>query len=100
MASNFVARDEQLDIQDPLRHYMQELEAAETNSEEIHELSSELLSVLPRQSHSVHDEILKLSFLNSKDDLLPLTITLTMDAAPGCGGIAWPAGQVRIKFTF
>lgn len=98
MDLNFIARDEQLDIQDPLRHYMQEPDdTGETNPDESHELSSELLSVLPRQSHSVHDEILKLSFLNSEDDLQPpVTITLAMDAAPGCGGIAWPAGQVRI----
>lgn len=101
MDLNFIARDEQLDIQDPLRHYMQGPDdTGETNPGESHELSSELLSVLPRQSHSVQDEILKLSFLNSEDDLQPpVTITLAMDAAPGCGGIAWPAGQVRIKST-
>jgi len=27
----------------------------------------------------------------------PISISLALDAAPGCGGIAWPAGQVNIS---
>ncbi|KAF9468900.1 putative methyltransferase-domain-containing protein [Collybia nuda] len=99
MTVNLIAREEQLDIQDPLRHYMQLDDINETDPSETHQVSSELLSVLPRQSHSVHDEILKLSFLKNQDDLQPLvSITLSMDAAPGCGGVAWPAGQVLANY--
>jgi hypothetical protein len=96
MVLNLVARDEQLDIQDPLRHYMQPLDdTGATDPSESQDLSLELLSVLPHQQHSVHDEILKLSFINSQDNLQPpVTVTLSIDAAPGCGGVAWPAGQV------
>ena len=54
---------------------------------------SELLDVLPQQSHSIRDGILTLSFVNDPHN--PLSISLAVDASPGCGGLAWPAGQVR-----
>jgi hypothetical protein len=58
---------------------------------------SELLSVLPRQHFSqASNGVLDLTFsLPSTADPAPsLSVKLIVDSAPGCGGIAWPAGQV------
>ena len=55
----------------------------------------ELLDVLPKQSHSIQDGILKLFFLDNS-----LSILLAIDASPGCGGLAWPAGQVTLYAVF
>lgn len=83
-----IARDEELDALNPLRHLMDQ-------HEDISD-ASKPLSVLPRQSHSIQNEIHELSFVNDRDTSQPpITITLSVDASPGCGGIAWPAGQVR-----
>ena len=89
-----IALDEHLDYKDPLRHLMNghELEGI-ISADEPSSSRSELLDVLPHQSHSIRDGILKLSFLNDPHN--PLSISLAVDASPGCGGLAWPAGQVR-----
>ncbi|TEB35388.1 hypothetical protein FA13DRAFT_1788037 [Coprinellus micaceus] len=64
-------RDEELDTQDPLRHLM-DLEDG---------------------------GILKLSFSHDLAGVpRPLEITLAVDASPGCGGIAWPAGQILATY--
>lgn len=65
---------------------------------------SELLSVLPHQSFSESGGILSLTFSLPSDapqssggateGPRQVSIQLVVDAAPGCGGIAWPAGQV------
>jgi hypothetical protein len=92
MVLNDIARDEELDFLDPLRHLMYQ---PKDNDADPGELSNPL-SVLPRQSHSVQNEIHELSFVDHRDaSQPPITITLSVDASPGCGGIAWPAGQVR-----
>ena len=44
-------------------------------------------SLIPPQSPSVRNATLHLSFQD-------ITVTLKVDAGPGCGGIAWPAGQI------
>ena len=60
----------------------------------------ELLTVLPQQRHSFEDGLLKLSFSHDwKNVPSPLSISLHVDATPGCGGLAWPAGQVHF-FAF
>ena len=81
-----LAQEELLDAQDPLRHLMHADEQP----------SKDYLSVLPQQSHSVKDEILSLTFQSNVRDQGPISISLFTDASPGCGGIAWPAGQVRM----
>ena len=98
-----ITLEEQLDVNEPLRHLMQphddELEGV-IASEGLARAStsmSELLTVLPQQSHSVANDngLLKLLFSHEWDGLPnPLEISLVVDAAPGCGGLAWPAGQV------
>lgn len=85
-----LAREEELDNVDPLRHLMgQELESVELS------LSSDELLVLPMQSHSLESGILRLSFFNNEASPKPVSIRLALDASPGCGGVAWPAGQVH-----
>ncbi|KAJ7499226.1 putative methyltransferase-domain-containing protein [Mycena latifolia] len=63
------------DERDPLNYLMQ--------SEE---------SIVPNQPPSVrHGEMLKLSFDT-------INVDLVLDAAPGCGGVAWPAGEVLARY--
>lgn len=101
-----IALDEELDRQDPLRHLMDVEDSLVSLAPAT---SSQLLAFLPEQSHTVLDDggMLRLAFTTPKspsvsDDLAsthgaaPLSITLAVDASPGCGGIAWPAGQVAI----
>ncbi|KAL9712568.1 Protein-lysine N-methyltransferase efm6 [Leucoagaricus gongylophorus] len=69
---------------------------------------SELLAVLPHQHFSESDGVLDLTFslthgmsINSLDEMREsqVSVKLAVDSAPGCGGIAWPAGQVRPLFV-
>jgi protein N-lysine methyltransferase METTL21A len=83
-----LAKEELLDAQHPLRHLMH----ADVDENEGSHLTPDYLSVLPRQSHSIKDAILSLEFNDIKEP--SISISLYMDASPGCGGIAWPAGQV------
>lgn len=95
---NEIARDEQLDILNPLRHLMEQDDDIDVDPGHKSELSR-ILPVLPRQSHSVQNEIHNLSFVNDHDaSQPPVTVTLFVDASPGCGGIAWPAGQVLSNY--
>ncbi|KAF9452143.1 hypothetical protein P691DRAFT_722431 [Macrolepiota fuliginosa MF-IS2] len=65
---------------------------------------SELLSVLPHQHFSESDGVLDLTFSLSLNKHLQggkepqVSIRLIVDAAPGCGGIAWPAGQILSSY--
>lgn len=76
-------REEFLDDQDPLRHFRSP------------DADGVLVPVQPP------------SILNQRTDLLipginpgdpGITIKLALDAAPGCGGIAWPAGEASSLF--
>jgi len=69
---------------------------------------SELLAVLPHQHFSESDGVLDLTFslyhgeMNCFIDEMrepQVSVKLAVDSAPGCGGIAWPAGQVRPLFV-
>lgn len=70
--------EEQLDDADPLRHLRQQD-------------SDDLLPLVPAQPPSIHNETLHLNFQD-------ITVTLRVDAGPGCGGIAWPAGEVLSRY--
>lgn len=94
-----ISLEEQLDANDPLRHLMNDDELEGVISTEgmarASSSTSELLNVLPQQSHSVEDGLLKLHFGHTWTSIArPLSVSLTVDASPGCGGLAWPAGQV------
>jgi len=95
-----IALDEQLDNKDPLRHLMNDDDLEGIISVEglsrASSSRSELLDVLPQQSHSIQNGILKLSFVNDPHN--PLSISLAVDASPGCGGLAWPAGQILASY--
>jgi len=91
-----LARDEQLDALNPLRHLMEQPQddGLDNNSEIF-----ECVSVLPRQTHSVQNEIHHFCFKKGGEiSQTPITITLSVDALPGCGGVAWPAGQVLSNY--
>lgn len=96
-----IAREEELDHLDPLRHLKDDTELEGIISSDglmrPSASASELLPALPEQSHSIEDGLLKLSFTHQWDSIpRPLSISLVVDASPGCGGLAWPAGQVRL----
>lgn len=67
--------------------------------------STELVSLLPGQEYSAAEKSIRLSFARTTpvesssicdtQSSPPLVVTLSVDASPGCGGIVWPAGQVR-----
>lgn len=48
------------------------------------------LDVIPAQPPSVAKEVIEMSF-----PPLKYPIKLSVDPSPGCGGVAWPAGEVR-----
>ncbi|KAJ7507453.1 putative methyltransferase-domain-containing protein [Mycena galericulata] len=55
-------------------------------------------SIVPNQLPSVrHGETLQLSF-SSGDSGNTITVNLVLDASPGCGGVAWPAGEVLAHY--
>ncbi|KAF8845623.1 hypothetical protein BDN67DRAFT_961214 [Paxillus ammoniavirescens] len=89
--SNEIALDEALDARDPLRHL---------RSDESVEHNFDSRSIVPIQPRSVHNEMIRLSFPNDPGQGCSATvqITLKVDASPGCGGIAWPAGEVLANY--
>ncbi|KAF4619972.1 hypothetical protein D9613_005401 [Agrocybe pediades] len=98
-----VALEEKLDLDDPLRHLKDDSELegiiASEGLARASQSMSELLTVLPQQSHSVEDGLLKFSFTHEWESVpRPLSISLVVDASPGCGGLAWPAGQILASY--
>lgn len=53
-----------------------------------------LEDLLPPQRASVHNERLDFCFGGH------VNVSLLVDAMPGCGGIAWPAGEVDSTILF
>lgn len=74
MSTNSILEQEQLDELDPLRH-----------------LRQDDVAFIPSQPPSVHKQVQTLH-------IGPLNLNLLVDAGPGCGGIAWPAGQVLSSY--
>lgn len=81
--------DSDLDDNDPFRN----VRSVNDNGNK-RDLSSELLSVLPGQIYSLDDRILSLRFSPTDSSKYEVSVNLFLDAASGCGGIVWPAGQV------
>ncbi|KAK7061456.1 putative methyltransferase-domain-containing protein [Favolaschia claudopus] len=53
-------------------------------------------SIIPEQPRSVrHGENLQLTFSGGDTSI---ALNLSLDASPGCGGIAWPAGEVLAQY--
>ncbi|TCD70479.1 hypothetical protein EIP91_003240 [Steccherinum ochraceum] len=80
-----IALDEQLDLLDPLRHLRTD-----------DDLDGPAL--VPVQPPTIRNQDIQLSF-PSPSTSHPITVTLTVDASPGCGGIAWPAGEVSTSHS-
>ncbi|KIM67776.1 hypothetical protein SCLCIDRAFT_1209915 [Scleroderma citrinum Foug A] len=86
-----IALDEVLDMIDPLRHFR--------NQDDLNDREDR--HVVPTQPRSIQNERIQLTFPNRapKDYCSPsIQITLKVDASPGCGGIAWPAGEVLSNY--
>ncbi|KAJ7283494.1 putative methyltransferase-domain-containing protein [Mycena rebaudengoi] len=66
-------------MESPLSHYMQQ----DSDSDEA--------SIVPRQQPSIHGEMLELSFNE-------ISVNLILDPSPGCGGVAWRAGEVLAQY--
>ncbi|KAL4075704.1 putative methyltransferase-domain-containing protein [Scleroderma citrinum] len=91
MLADEMALDEALDMIDPLRHLRNQDDL--DDHEDGH--------VVPTQPRSIQNEKIQLMFPNrvSKEYCSPrIQITLKVDASPGCGGIAWPAGEVLSNY--
>jgi len=94
MSFNEIACDEELDRLDPLRHLMNLVDDESDSDSPSH---PQMRQILPDQPHSIQNETLDLTFFNQQQ--ASITISLTVDASPGCGGIAWPAGEVCLDLT-
>ncbi|KAJ6539044.1 putative methyltransferase-domain-containing protein [Mycena capillaripes] len=67
------------DEQDPLNRFLQ---------------GSDESSIVPNQLPSVCGQM-QLSFSGAETTI---TVDLVLDASPGCGGVAWPAGEVLAQY--
>lgn len=81
-----ITLDEIMDAIDPLRHLRNQDSLTDCDER-----------IIPAQPHTIQNETIQLSFskfLQNERSIL-IQVTLKVDASPGCGGIAWPAGEVR-----
>ncbi len=76
-----IALEERLDDLDPLRHFREDAGSDEDST------------IVPVQPPSVRNQTIQLEF-TAAPDIGSVAIKLAVDASPGCGGIAWPAGEV------
>ncbi|KAL7282076.1 hypothetical protein ACG7TL_003545 [Trametes sanguinea] len=84
-----LALEEQLDQLDPLRHLRDD--ASDEDSPN---------AIVPHQPPSVRNQTIELAFPASPPGPGHIAIKLSVDASPGCGGIAWPAGEVSLPSFF
>ncbi|EIM88167.1 uncharacterized protein STEHIDRAFT_95156 [Stereum hirsutum FP-91666 SS1] len=94
-----LSEEEALDLADPLRH-LRGSDHPHSQSKS----SSDDATFLPEQPHSIQNETISLSFpagsgktISNGEPSRPISIKLAVDASPGCGGIAWPAGEVLAR---
>ncbi|KIK65598.1 hypothetical protein GYMLUDRAFT_978907 [Collybiopsis luxurians FD-317 M1] len=84
--------DEKYELDEPFRYFRVGEEQLGTQDL----ARTELLSVLPGQSYSINDKTLRLDFESQHQGTV--SITLQVDASPGCGGVVWPAGQILSSY--
>jgi protein N-lysine methyltransferase METTL21A len=95
MLANYadLAHEEALDALDPLRHLM--AVGLDTSIRDQGDNLTRHQDVLvPPQQAPVIDNTIKLHFPRPGD--IPISLHLVVDASPGCGGVAWPAGMVNL----
>ena len=80
---DIIRREEFLDKQDPLRH----LRALDADGE-----------LVPVQTPSILAQRADLLISGVNHGDTGITVKLALNAAPGCGGIAWPAGEASNRF--
>jgi hypothetical protein len=73
------------DVELPLRHFFLASES---------ENHDDLDLLLPAPAPSIRDQIIQINF-EAPPPHRVISLSLSVDAGPGCGGIAWPAGEVR-----
>jgi hypothetical protein len=83
---NEIALDEALDALDPLRHLRTDSDASNFARDD-----EDTVAIIPLQPRSILGETIRLTF---PVDFPRVSISLKVDASHGCGGIAWPAGEV------
>ncbi|KAI6105425.1 putative methyltransferase-domain-containing protein [Pisolithus sp. B1] len=83
-----IALDETLDALDPLRHLRNQDDP------------SDHIVLVPTQPRSVQNQCISLTFPSPSPEgsVTAIRITLRLDASPGCGGMAWPAGEVLSNY--
>ncbi|KAI0710474.1 putative methyltransferase-domain-containing protein [Fomitopsis betulina] len=91
-----IALEQKLDELDPLRHLRDnhDLDAEDRGDWD---------SIVPAQPPSILDQTIELTFpcstsVSLEENHRSITIRLAVDASPGCGGIAWPAGEVLSRY--
>lgn len=85
--SNEIALDEALDALDPLRHLRGDESLGDDGDSQC---------IVPVQPRSTYSELVELSFPD-RGCSTSIHVMLKVDASPGCGGVAWPAGEVRMS---
>lgn len=76
-------QNEHLDLVDPFHH----LASADDPDSDL----------LPAQPSSILDQIIQIHIplLDTDESPPTMSLSLAVNAGAGCGGIAWPAGEVR-----
>ncbi|EJT97714.1 S-adenosyl-L-methionine-dependent methyltransferase [Dacryopinax primogenitus] len=87
--AEILREEERLDELDPLRHLRDNDADAAGNTDE--GISDGF--IVPAQRPSIINQLQILSF-----PVLVPELRLSVDASPGCGGIAWPAGEVLSRY--
>lgn len=75
------------DVEFPLRHFFSATESDNQDHSDI---------LLPAPAPSIQDQTIQINFETPLYRTIPLS--LSVDARPGCGGIAWPAGEVLASY--
>ncbi|KAH9853831.1 putative methyltransferase-domain-containing protein [Lenzites betulinus] len=82
-----LALEEHLDELDPLRHLREDAGSDDDGAG----------TIVPVQPPSIRNQTIELVF-PAAHDIAEVAIKLAVDASPGCGGIAWPAGEVLSSY--
>ena len=88
---NKINKDTLEDIELPLRHFF--FPASESDSDNQDDSGMMMMMLLPVPAPSIRDQTIQINFETPLHRTI--TLSLSVDAGPGCGGIAWPAGKVR-----
>ena len=78
------------DVEAPLRHFFS---ASDRVLDDDGDYSDNVM-LLPTPAPSIRDQTIQINF-ETPSPHRTIALSLSVDASPGCGGIAWPAGEVR-----